>query len=109
MTGSSTLCPHLSAFYITGIKSYKDIASYTSGQIFPLKNHGEISSFTKYIKTSLKSGVTVAKGHFTPKFGRKRRSTTNAHELYVESDVDVLQVTVEVMAKDSARFSFFEY
>ena len=91
-------------FVITGIKSYKEIATYTSGQIFPLKNHAEINSFTNYVKTSLKSGVTIAKGHYKPTFGRRRRSATTAHELFVESGVDVLQVTIEVMARDSPRF-----
>ena len=67
-------------------------------------NHAEIFSFTKYVKTSLKSGVTIAKASFKPTFGRKRQFPTNAYDIFVESGVDVLQVTIEVMARDSARF-----
>eukprot|EP00112_Aurelia_sp_Birch-Aquarium-sp1_P026024 Seg898.2 transcript_id=Seg898.2/GoldUCD/mRNA.D3Y31 product="hypothetical protein" protein_id=Seg898.2/GoldUCD/D3Y31 len=45
-----------------GIKSYKEIAAHTSGQILPLKRHSEISKFSSYIKNSLKNGITIAKG-----------------------------------------------
>ena len=89
---------------ITGIQSYKDIASYTSGQIFPLQNHEEIRSFTNYIKTSLMPSVTIAKGRSMSTSLRKRQSRTISHDLFVEADVDILQVSIEVVERDSTRF-----
>jgi len=84
-----------------GVQSYKDIASYTSGQVFPLQNHEEIRSFTNYIKTSLMHSVTIAKGRYTPTFGRKRHSRSTSNDLFVEAAVDILQVSIEVMARGS--------
>eukprot|EP00795_Rhopilema_esculentum_P012478 gene12478-3161_t len=85
-----------------GINSYKEIASYSSGQIFPLNSHSEISSLTNYVKTSLRSGVIIAKGAFTPTYGRKRRST-NEHVFHVESHIDTLLVSLDVLVPNSAR------
>lgn len=93
----------ISLLPILGIQSYKEIALHTSGQIFPLINSNEINSFRNYVKTSLRPSVTVAMGHFKATFGRKRQFPTNSHDIQVESGIEILQVTIDVLAKNSAR------
>eukprot|EP00112_Aurelia_sp_Birch-Aquarium-sp1_P004689 Seg153.11 transcript_id=Seg153.11/GoldUCD/mRNA.D3Y31 product=Hemicentin-2 protein_id=Seg153.11/GoldUCD/D3Y31 len=86
-----------------GIKSYQEIASYTSGQIFPLKTHAEITQFTSYVKSSLRSGTTIAKGAFSHFAARGKRSSTTHSSFYVDSTVDTLIITLNVMQQNTAR------
>lgn len=91
------------SFFLAGIKSYQEIASYTSGQIFPLKTHAEITQFTSYVKSSLRSGTTIAKGAFSHFAARGKRSSTTHSSFYVDSTVDTLIITLNVMQQNTAR------
>ena len=82
----------LEFFIVIGIKSYKELAAYTSGQILPLGRHSEISKFTSYVKHSLKSGATIAKGTF--RTTRQRSVAANEGNFYVDSEVKSIMVTV---------------
>ena len=48
--------------------------------------------------------VIIAKGRYTPTFGRKRQSLITSRDLFVGAEVEILQVSIEVMARGSTRF-----
>ena len=46
----------------TGIAPFREIASYTSGQIFPLQSHADITKFTDFVGNSLKDSTIIKEG-----------------------------------------------
>lgn len=91
----------VSDIHVTGIKSYQEIAAYTSGQIFPLQSYTEISKFTDYVKNSLRSGTTIAKNRYT---SSKKRTAADEGRFLVEEKIETLVITLNVKNRNKAQY-----
>ena len=52
----------------TGIAPFREIASYTSGQIFPLQSDADITKFTDFVGNSLKDSTIIKEGRNNPDY-----------------------------------------
>ncbi len=87
-----------------GIKSFSDIASHTSGQVFPLVTSAELDKFKDYVKNSLAGGTVIANGGFSVFGGRIRRSFAEKRFLIdIDSEVSSLILTLNVNQRGTAN------
>ncbi|XP_065069649.1 hemicentin-1-like isoform X2 [Rhopilema esculentum] len=88
-----------------GIQSFRDLAAFTSGQVFPLKSDKELRNLTSFVKDSLDSTQIISISRtFLPKkkslYKNKRRSRSRRSKgvsqfpLQVDEFAFKLQVTV---------------
>ncbi|XP_057291700.1 hemicentin-1-like [Hydractinia symbiolongicarpus] len=87
----------------TGIDSYKDIASYTSGQIFPLKNEAELLKFKDYVASSLSRDTMIASGG-TIKSKSKRSVSPGQNKFSVDDGIAKLIVSIATSAQNTAQY-----
>jgi len=85
-----------------GIESFKEIASYTSGQVFPLKNEAELLKFTEFVKSSLQQDTIIASGGALA--ARYKRSVSGGHSFNVDDGIAKLIVSVAVQQPNSAQY-----
>ena len=77
-----------------GIKSYEELAEYTSGQIFPLKSHSELMKFKDFVEDSLKSKSTIAMGSSASSSITGKRSVQRRYEILVDRNISTLIVSL---------------
>ena len=73
--------------------AYVDIASYTSGQIFPLKTDSEIEKFKDYVDDCLKDSVLIAEG----------KSGSDIF-ITIDGEITTLLISLEVKQANQARY-----
>ncbi len=76
-----------------GIKSYEEVASHTSGQIFPLKSHAEIMKFKEFVENSLKSKTTIAKRTILTS---SRKRAIKSYKIPIDSEMTALMMSISV-------------
>ncbi|XP_047127877.1 uncharacterized protein LOC100200589 [Hydra vulgaris] len=86
----------------SGIDSFKEIAAYTSGQIFPLKDDKEIMSFTEYVKSSLQQDTVIASGEATKGISTKREAITS-YDFFVDDGIEKIIVSASTSALNAVN------
>merc|ERR1719427_109845 len=79
------------------VESYKEIASYTGGQVFPLKNEAELKKFTNYVKTSLQQDTVIASGGtLNSKSYKRSLYSMQSHDFMVDDGILMISVAISV-------------
>eukprot|EP00794_Sanderia_malayensis_P005644 gene5644-6340_t len=86
-----------------GIKSYEEIAAYTSGQIFPLQMSSDLLKFKEFVENSLKNKDTIDQGVLpmassSITTGKKRGARTMLTR-YVTVDDNIATLIISISAK----------
>ncbi|XP_065657087.1 uncharacterized protein LOC136082288 [Hydra vulgaris] len=86
----------------SGIDSFKEIAAYTSGQIFPLKDDTEIMSFTEYVKSSLQQDTVIASAETSTGISTKSEAITS-YDFFVDDGIEKISVFASTSALNAVN------
>lgn len=80
------------------VKSFEELAAYTNGQVFALKNDRELLQLSNWLSDSLQSRSTISVSRNSEKLysGTKRKSPFDRRPIIVDDTVEVLDVSVTV-------------
>eukprot|EP00112_Aurelia_sp_Birch-Aquarium-sp1_P024237 Seg757.1 transcript_id=Seg757.1/GoldUCD/mRNA.D3Y31 product="Metabotropic glutamate receptor 4" protein_id=Seg757.1/GoldUCD/D3Y31 len=78
----------------TGIAPFREIASYTSGQIFPLQSDADITKFTDFVGNSLKDSTIIDEG-----------SNKQDYHFVVDGEVNILLLSLNAIKSSAVRLA----
>eukprot|EP00794_Sanderia_malayensis_P007938 gene7938-8793_t len=93
----------------TGIEKFKELASFTSGQVFPLKSDDELKNLTHFVRDSLENTQVLSTSSF---YSFKRRGARSIfkynYPLNIDEFVTKLQVTVTTERENQGQTSLLD-